>query len=159
MLKARHVDDGEAGRSVAEPAHFRYLWCWPEKKNPRTSFSSIQLESGLIGLMLRTQEEEPIFICGHYEGYDERIKTLVTDRNLGDYVLTGELAKPHDHDRCDFVRLMPEVISKSLVTRMIAFLRVFSNIHAALMTIGMVVPDVLWVGTMKEFASGGCMKV
>lgn len=34
------------------------------------------------------------FICGHYEGYDERIKTLATDEvSLGDYVLTGgELA-------------------------------------------------------------------
>ena len=34
------------------------------------------------------------FICGHYEGYDERIRQLVTDEaSLGDYVLTGgELA-------------------------------------------------------------------
>ena len=34
------------------------------------------------------QEDELIFICGHYEGYDERIKTLVADEiSLGDYVL------------------------------------------------------------------------
>ena len=34
------------------------------------------------------QEEELNFICGHYEGYDERIKTLVADEiSLGDYVL------------------------------------------------------------------------
>ena len=33
------------------------------------------------------QEEELVFICGHYEGYDERIKTLVTDEiSLGDPV-------------------------------------------------------------------------
>ena len=40
------------------------------------------------------QEEHLTFICGHYEGYDERIRTLVTDEaSLGDYVLTGgELA-------------------------------------------------------------------
>lgn len=37
------------------------------------------------------QEEQLILICGHYEGYDERIRThLVTDEiSLGDYVLTG----------------------------------------------------------------------
>ena len=41
-----------------------------------------------------SQEEHLTFICGHYEGYDERIRSLVTDEaSLGDYVLTGgELA-------------------------------------------------------------------
>ena len=36
------------------------------------------------------KEEELVFICGHYEGYDERVKTIVTDEvSLGDYVTTG----------------------------------------------------------------------
>ncbi|GAK47895.1 tRNA (guanine-N1)-methyltransferase [Secundilactobacillus oryzae JCM 18671] len=36
------------------------------------------------------QEEHLTFICGHYEGFDERIKSLVTDEvSLGDFVLTG----------------------------------------------------------------------
>lgn len=37
------------------------------------------------------QEDQLIFICGHYEGYDERIREyLVTDElSIGDYVLTG----------------------------------------------------------------------
>ncbi|GAK31714.1 tRNA (guanine-N(1))-methyltransferase [Weissella oryzae SG25] len=36
------------------------------------------------------QEEHLTFIAGHYEGYDERIRTLVTDEiSLGDFVLTG----------------------------------------------------------------------
>jgi tRNA (guanine37-N1)-methyltransferase len=31
-----------------------------------------------------------VFICGHYEGFDERIKDLVTDEvSIGDYILTG----------------------------------------------------------------------
>ena len=35
-------------------------------------------------------EDHLTFICGHYEGYDERIRTLVTDEiSMGDYVLTG----------------------------------------------------------------------
>ncbi|MCZ0717139.1 tRNA (guanosine(37)-N1)-methyltransferase TrmD [Aerococcus kribbianus] len=36
------------------------------------------------------QAEHLVFICGHYEGYDERIRNYVTDEiSLGDYVLTG----------------------------------------------------------------------
>jgi tRNA (guanine37-N1)-methyltransferase len=37
------------------------------------------------------QEEELIFLCGHYEGVDERIlEEIVTDPvSIGDYVLTG----------------------------------------------------------------------
>ena len=41
-----------------------------------------------------SQVEHLTFSFGHYEGYDERIRSLVTDEaSLGDYVLTGgELA-------------------------------------------------------------------
>ncbi len=36
------------------------------------------------------QEDQLVFICGHYEGFDERIKDLVTDEvSIGDYILTG----------------------------------------------------------------------
>lgn len=37
------------------------------------------------------REDHLVFICGHYEGYDERIREhLVTDElSIGDYVLTG----------------------------------------------------------------------
>lgn len=37
------------------------------------------------------QEEELIFLCGHYEGIDERVlEEVVTDEiSIGDYVLTG----------------------------------------------------------------------
>ena len=37
------------------------------------------------------QEEELVFLCGHYEGIDERVlEEIVTDYvSLGDYVLTG----------------------------------------------------------------------
>ena len=41
------------------------------------------------------KEEELVFLCGHYEGIDERaVEMVVTDRvSIGDYVLTGgELA-------------------------------------------------------------------
>ncbi|AND78890.1 MULTISPECIES: tRNA (guanosine(37)-N1)-methyltransferase TrmD [Streptococcus] len=59
------------------------------------------------------EEKELIFICGHYEGFDERIKTLVTDEiSLGDFVLTGgELAAMAVIDAT--VRLLPDVLGKT----------------------------------------------
>lgn len=56
-------------------------------------------------------EEHLIFICGHYEGYDERIRTeLITDEiSIGDYVLTGgELGAMVVID--SIVRLLPKVL-------------------------------------------------
>lgn len=57
-----------------------------------------------------SKEEHLVFICGHYEGYDERIRSLVTDEvSLGDYVLTGgELAAMVMIDAT--VRLIPGVL-------------------------------------------------
>ncbi|HCM88787.1 MULTISPECIES: tRNA (guanosine(37)-N1)-methyltransferase TrmD [Vagococcus] len=56
------------------------------------------------------EEEHLVFVCGHYEGYDERIRSLVTDEvSLGDYVLTGgELGAMTMIDAT--VRLLPEVL-------------------------------------------------
>lgn len=60
-----------------------------------------------------SEEEHLIFICGHYEGYDERIRSLVTDEvSLGDYVLTGgELGAMVMIDAT--VRLLPEVLGNN----------------------------------------------
>lgn len=57
-----------------------------------------------------SKEDHLIFICGHYEGYDERIRSLVTDEiSLGDYVLTGgELGAMVMIDAT--VRLLPDVL-------------------------------------------------
>ncbi|KAF4325652.1 hypothetical protein G195_000621 [Phytophthora kernoviae 00238/432] len=57
------------------------------------------------------QEDHLIFICGHYEGYDERIREfLATDElSIGDYVLTGgELPAMVAID--SIVRLIPGVL-------------------------------------------------
>lgn len=54
-------------------------------------------------------EDHLIFICGHYEGYDERIREhLVTDEiSIGDFVLTGgELGAMVVID--SIVRLLPD---------------------------------------------------
>ncbi len=58
-------------------------------------------------------EEDLIFLCGHYEGYDERIREhLVTDEiSIGDFVLTGgELAAMTIID--SIVRLLPGVLGQ-----------------------------------------------
>jgi tRNA (guanine37-N1)-methyltransferase len=37
-----------------------------------------------------SHEKHLVFLCGHYEGIDERVKRLVTDEySIGDFVLTG----------------------------------------------------------------------
>ena len=59
-----------------------------------------------------TQEKHLIIICGHYEGFDERIRTLADmEISIGDYVLTGgELASMVITD--SVVRLLDGVIAK-----------------------------------------------
>lgn len=54
-----------------------------------------------------------IIICGHYEGFDERVKTLADEIiSIGDFVLTGgELAASIIVD--SVVRLIPGVISEN----------------------------------------------
>ncbi|ACT02113.1 tRNA (guanine-N1)-methyltransferase [Paenibacillus sp. JDR-2] len=57
------------------------------------------------------KEEHLVLICGHYEGYDERIREyLVTDElSIGDYVLTGgEIPAMTVID--SVVRLLPGVL-------------------------------------------------
>ena len=59
-----------------------------------------------------SKEKHLIMICGHYEGFDERIKTICDDEiSIGDYVLTGgELASMVITD--SVVRLLPGVIEE-----------------------------------------------
>ncbi|MCI8444846.1 MAG: tRNA (guanosine(37)-N1)-methyltransferase TrmD [Bacilli bacterium] len=59
-----------------------------------------------------SKEKHLIFICGHYEGFDERIRSLVDlELSIGDYVLTGgELASMVVSD--SIIRLLDGVITK-----------------------------------------------
>ena len=58
------------------------------------------------------KEDHLIFICGHYEGFDERIKAICDEEiSIGDYVLTGgELPAMVITD--SIVRLIPGVIDE-----------------------------------------------
>lgn len=96
-----------------------------------------------------SKEDELIFICGHYEGYDERIKSLVTDEvSLGDFVLTGgELAAMTMVDAT--VRLIPEVIGKETSHQDDSFssgLLEYPQYTRPYDYLGMTVPDVLMSG-------------
>lgn len=71
-----------AYRSVAEKA----------KSKPRVIYLSPQGQTFSQSMVEEfAQEEELIFLCGHYEGIDERVlEEIVTDYvSIGDYVLTG----------------------------------------------------------------------
>lgn len=114
--KARHVDDEPYGGGQGMLLRAQPIYDTIEKikaKNPRVILLDpagkrfTQSDADMLA-----KEEELIFICGHYEGYDERIKELVTDElSLGDFVLTGgELAAMTIVDAT--VRLIPNVIGK-----------------------------------------------
>lgn len=59
-----------------------------------------------------SKEKELVFICGHYEGFDERVRELIDEEiSIGDYVLTGgELPAMVIAD--SVVRLVPGVIKE-----------------------------------------------
>ena len=58
------------------------------------------------------KEKHLIFICGHYEGFDERIRTLADfEISIGDYILTGgEVPAMAISD--SIIRLLPGVINE-----------------------------------------------
>lgn len=60
-----------------------------------------------------TEFDELVFLCGHYEGFDERIRTLADEEmSIGDFVLTGgELAAMVVVDAV--ARLLPGVLGKA----------------------------------------------
>lgn len=59
-----------------------------------------------------SKEEHLIILCGHYEGFDERIKTLIDmEISIGDYVLTGG-EFPASVVADSVIRLIPGVISE-----------------------------------------------
>ena len=63
-----------------------------ETKKPRVIYLSPQGRTFNQGMAAElAKEQELIFLCGHYEGIDERVvEEIVTDYvSIGDYILTG----------------------------------------------------------------------
>ena len=96
--KHQRVDDypygGGAGMVMqAEPVYLAYESVAKKlTKKPRVLYMSPQgkvFHQRMAEELAR--EEELVFLCGHYEGIDEReLEEIVTDEvSIGDYVLTG----------------------------------------------------------------------
>lgn len=95
-----------------------------------------------------------IILCGHYEGFDERIKTIVDlELSIGDYVLTGgELPSMVVMD--SVIRLLDGVISKgSLASESFSdHLLDYPNYTHPAEYRGLKVPDVLLSGHHQNIA-------
>lgn len=97
----------EAVEALALPPHARVIMTCPQGKT-FTHADAIAL----------AQESHVVFLCGHYEGFDERVRThLVTDEfSIGDYVLTnGELPAMVMIDA--LIRFIPGVVGKEESTQ------------------------------------------
>lgn len=96
--KHKHVDDypygGGAGMVMQpEPIYLAYKDMVKDmEKPPRVIYVTPQGDVFRQSMAEEfAKEEDLIFLCGHYEGVDERIlEEIVTDYvSIGDYVLTG----------------------------------------------------------------------
>ena len=96
--KHKHVDDypyGGGAGMVMQPGPI--YDCWESitagmEKKPRVIYTTPQGKVFTQAAAKELAKEEGlIFLCGHYEGVDERIlEEIVTDNySIGDYVLTG----------------------------------------------------------------------
>jgi len=157
--KHKQVDDypygGGAGMVLKPEPVFRAVEEITQGKNPRIILMCPQGERFTQKKAEElAQEEELVLICGHYEGYDERIREhLVTDEiSIGDFVLTGgEIPAMAVIDAV--VRLIPGVLGQEA-----------SHIHDSFSTgllehphytrpqdfRGMKVPDVLLSGNHQK---------
>ena len=91
--KHRHVDDtpygGGNGMVLMCQPMFDCLKSIPAPKKTilMTPQGKPYMQADAIRL---SKEEHIVLVCGHYEGFDERIRTLCDEEiSIGDYVLTG----------------------------------------------------------------------
>jgi len=101
------------------------------------------------------KEKNLIIICGHYEGFDERISSLVDEEiSIGDYVLTGgEIPAMVITDSVS--RLLPGVLGKDESSQVESFSDPEKNIEFPQYTRpaeynGQKVPEVLMSGDPKK---------
>lgn len=103
--------------------------------------------------------DQIILLCGHYEGFDERIRTLLSPReiSIGDYVLTGgELASLVIIDSVS--RNLPDYLNKEGSAHFDSFsegldgLLEYPQYTKPREFMGLCVPNVLLNGNHKEIA-------
>ena len=102
-----------------------------------------------------SMEKHLIFICGHYEGVDERVRTVVNQEiSIGDYVLTGgELPAMVLVD--SICRLIPGVLPREAVEEDSFSTGIFDWPHYTRPPVyrGLKVPEVLLSGNHREIAN------
>lgn len=119
LNKQKHVDDypygGGAGMVMqGQPIYDAYQSLMPQAEGARVVYMTPQGRPFTQRIAEElAREDKLVFLCGHYEGVDERlIEEIVTDEiSLGDFVLTGgELAAITMIDAIS--RLVPGVLGK-----------------------------------------------
>lgn len=118
--RQHHVDDypygGGAGMLLQVQPLFDALDAVEEKNKDLGDVILLDPAGRKFDQTLATElsmKDHLTFICGHYEGYDERIRSRVTNEiSLGDYILTGgELAAMVIIDAT--VRLLPGALGNN----------------------------------------------
>lgn len=153
--KQKHVDDypygGGAGMVMqAQPIYDAYQSI-PESKKGRVIYLSPQGQTFTQQLAQELAKEENIvFLCGHYEGVDERVleQLEVEEISIGDFVLTGgEIAAIAVIDAV--ARLVPGVLGKEASFQEESFsdgLLEYPQYTRPPVFMGRAVPDVLLSG-------------
>lgn len=100
-----------------------------------------------------SKREHIVLICGHYEGFDERVRAYVNEEiSIGDYVLTGgEIAAMAISD--SIIRLLPDALGSKESFENDSFyngLLEYPQYTKPQTFNGMSVPDVLVSGNHKE---------
>lgn len=153
--KQKHVDDypygGGAGMVMqAQPIYDAYQSI-PEQKKGRIIYLSPQGKTFTQQIAQQLSKEENIvFLCGHYEGVDERVleQLEVEEISIGDFVLTGgEIAAIVVIDAV--ARLVPGVLGKEASFQEESFtdgLLEYPQYTRPSVFMGRAVPDVLLSG-------------
>ena len=94
LSKHRHVDDtpygGGAGMVLACDVVDRAIKANSSESSYKIMMTPQGNKYNQQKALELSKKEEIVLICGHYEGFDERIRTFVDEEiSVGDYVLTG----------------------------------------------------------------------
>ncbi|MDY3092181.1 MAG: tRNA (guanosine(37)-N1)-methyltransferase TrmD [Erysipelotrichaceae bacterium] len=114
--KYHHVDDTPCGGGAGMLLQIEPIDLALQSVRSDNSFVLLTSPKAKPFNQLKAREyankEHIVIVCGHYEGFDARVETLVDDRlSIGDFILTGgELAAMVVVD--SVVRLLNDAISK-----------------------------------------------
>lgn len=112
----RHLDDSPYGGGAGMVMRVGPLWNALRAVKKDISYTVIPTPCGEVYTESKARklalQEHLIFVCGHYEGIDERVYSLCDERiSMGDYIMSGgEYAVMNIVD--SIVRLLPGVIKR-----------------------------------------------